>query len=107
MAVSVSRCSSPRIRLLASKTFSPIAMGENVLDASKRILGDEHLDTLTAMSNFSVILRMQGKLDQAAAMGENVLDASKRILGDEHPDTLTAMSNFSVILRMQGKLDQA
>jgi hypothetical protein len=39
---------------------------QDVLQKRLRILGDKHLDTITAMSNFALTLSNQGKIDEAA-----------------------------------------
>jgi hypothetical protein len=65
-------------------------MEEEVLEKNRRILGDEHLDTLKAMHNLASTYWAQGKTAEAAAMEEEVLEKSRRILGDDHPDTLVA-----------------
>ncbi|KAK2605986.1 hypothetical protein QQS21_003612 [Conoideocrella luteorostrata] len=78
-----------------------------VLEKRKRILGDEHPDTISAMGNLAITLGGQGKLDEAAQMQKEVLEKRKRILGDEHLDTISAMSNLAITLSKQGKLIQA
>ncbi|KAI9813330.1 MAG: hypothetical protein M1832_006345 [Thelocarpon impressellum] len=86
------------------------AAGQNLLEAwsiFRETLGDEHPDTISAMSNLAITLGDQGKLDEAASMRQQVLEKRRHILGDEHPDTITAMSNLAVTLSNQGKLDEA
>src|SRR5579859_7710273 len=71
------------------------------------LLGNEHQETLTSMSNLALTYGDQGKLNEAAALQERELEARKRTLGEEHPDTLTSMSNLAVTYRDQGKLNEA
>jgi hypothetical protein len=73
----------------------------------RRILGDEHPDTLTSMNNLAATLQAQGDLTGAREKQEDVLDITRRILGDEHPDTLTSMNNLAATLRAQGDLTGA
>ena len=61
---------------------------EQGLAASRRLLGEEHPDTLTAMNNLAVTLYAQGDLAGARTLQEQGLAASRRLLGEEHPDTL-------------------
>jgi hypothetical protein len=50
-------------------------MKVEVLEKRRRILGEEHLDTVTAMSNLANTLGDQGKLEEiAAAMLQEVLE---------------------------------
>ena len=55
----------------------------------RRILGEEHPDTLTSMANLAATYSDQGRTGEAAALQEEVLQKFRRILGEEHPDTLT------------------
>jgi hypothetical protein len=68
---------------------------EQVLEATARLLGKEHPDTLTAMSNLAQTLYAQGDLAGARKLEEQVLEARGRLLGKEHPDTLTSMNNLA------------
>lgn len=64
-----------------------------VREEMKQIIGDEHRNTILAMSNLALTLPNQCKTDEAARMFREVLERMKRILGeDEHPNTVLAMS---------------
>jgi tetratricopeptide (TPR) repeat protein len=78
-----------------------------VLDARQRILGDEHPDTLSAMSNLAWIYHSLGQMKDAEALRKKVLDAHQRILGDEHPDTRMAMDNLASTYRGLGQTKDA
>lgn len=41
-------------------------MKKEVLEKRRRILGEEHPDTILAMNNLAATLRDQGQLDEAA-----------------------------------------
>src|SRR5579859_3952387 len=71
------------------------------------LLGNEHQETLTSMSNLALTYRNQGKLNKAAALQERELEARKRTLGEEHPGTLTSMNNMAITYQSQGKLNEA
>jgi tetratricopeptide (TPR) repeat protein len=73
-------------------------LGERVLDVRKRVLGEEHPDTLTAMGNLAMTLSAQGDHASARRLEERALEARKRVLGEEHPDTLKSMSSLAVTL---------
>jgi hypothetical protein len=83
------------------------ALQERAMDVMRRLLGEEHLDTLSAMNNLAETLRAQGELDRARDLGEQVLDVTWRMLGDEHPHTLTSMNNLASTLSEQGDLTGA
>jgi hypothetical protein len=77
---------------------------EPVLEACRRVHGEEHPNTLTAMSNLAGTLSEQGDLTGARRLQEQVVEARRRALGEEHPDTLTAMCNLAMVLAEQGDL---
>src|SRR5205814_750258 len=58
------------------------AMKLEVFEKRQMILGDDHPDTISAMSNLASTLRDQGKLKEAAAMQQEVLEKTQRFLGD-------------------------
>ncbi|PWO27345.1 EntF, Non-ribosomal peptide synthetase [Pyrenophora tritici-repentis] len=79
----------------------------------KEVLGREHPDTLTSMSNLAGVLGRQGKYKEAEVMNRQMLALSETVLGREHPDTLTSMntltsmSNLAGVLGRQGKYEEA
>ena len=73
----------------------------------RRVLGDDHPGTLTAMDCAGALLQAQGKLDQAEPLLRESLERSRRILGDDHPATLNSINNLGSLFQVQGKLDQA
>jgi eukaryotic-like serine/threonine-protein kinase len=77
------------------------------LETRRRILGDEHPDTLTSIGNMGVALDGLGKYDEAMPYYTEALETRRRVLGDEHPDTLDSINNMGQILRHQGKYDEA
>jgi tetratricopeptide (TPR) repeat protein len=77
-----------------------------VLQASSRLFGEEHMDTILAMNNVAITRVEQGLLKEAAVIQEKVLEKRKRI-GEKHPDTFSAMKNLAVTLGQQGHLEEA
>jgi tetratricopeptide (TPR) repeat protein len=73
----------------------------------RRILGEEHPETLISIGNMGSLLRAQGKMQEAEPYYREALEKSRRVLGEEHPDTLIAISNMGFLLRAEGKLDEA
>jgi tetratricopeptide (TPR) repeat protein len=73
----------------------------------KKVLGIEHLDTLTSMSNLALVLDRQGKYEEAESINRQTLARREKVLGTEHPDTLTSMSNLALLLYSQGKYEEA
>ncbi|KAI0616951.1 kinesin light chain 3 [Pyrenophora tritici-repentis] len=78
-----------------------------VMETRKRVLGDEHPNTLTSMGNLAATYRNQGRWKEAEELQVQVLQTSKRVLTDEHPDTLTSMHNLSLTLKSQARHEEA
>ena len=78
---------------------------EKALESSRRILGEEHPETLASMYNLANTLWAQGDLNRARELHEKVLEIRRRILGEEHPNTLASMNNLANALSAQGDLN--
>ena len=78
-----------------------------VMKTSKRVLGEEHPDTLTSMANLASTYRNQGRWKEAEELEVQVMKTRKRVLGEEHPDTLTSMHNIAFTLESQSRNDEA
>lgn len=72
-----------------------------------KLCGEEHLDTIKAMSKLANSFGRLGKLNEAASMKREVVEKRRRILGEEHPGTIKAIGNLANSLRGQGKPDEA
>ncbi|OBV36773.1 tetratricopeptide repeat protein [Janthinobacterium psychrotolerans] len=67
-----------------------------------RILGGEHIDTLTGKSGMARLLRQLGTLDEARQLEEDVARARERLQGAEHADTLAARACLAQTMVRQG-----
>jgi tetratricopeptide (TPR) repeat protein len=84
-----------------------LGLEEQALAGFRRVLGDDHPETLTSMNNLATSRYVLGDLDGARDLHEQALAGRRRVLGDDHPDTLTSMSNLAAILADLGDLDGA
>ena len=66
-----------------------------VMQTRKRVLGDEHLSTLTSMHNFALTLQSQACHEEAFALMERCSQLRKQVLGEEHPDTQSSLDMLS------------
>ncbi|CAE6347231.1 unnamed protein product [Rhizoctonia solani] len=73
----------------------------------KKVLGDEHPDTLTSMNNLANTYSDLGRFEDARALHTQVLDTRKRVLGSDHPDTLTSMNNLANTYYFLGRFEDA
>lgn len=82
-------------------------MSLEVLEARRRLLGEEHMGTVLAMNNLAITYGSQNKFDLAAPLTSKVLEIRRRVLGAEHPHTLTSMESLASIYKASGRLKQA
>jgi eukaryotic-like serine/threonine-protein kinase len=80
---------------------------ERALDLRRRVLGAEHPDTLTTMSNLAAVYDLEGKFAETEALFSQILEIRRRVLGPEHPDTLGSMMNLGTVYGDEGKYAQA
>jgi hypothetical protein len=64
---------------------------EKALEANKRTLDEEHLDTLASMHNLALNYSKVGRRQEGLQLSKEVMKADKRTLGEKHPDTLASM----------------
>ena len=84
-----------------------IAIYEQVLADCRRVLGDEHPDTLASRSNLAGAYRSVGRVAEAITLHEQVLTDYRRVLGDDHPDTLTSRNNLASAYEAAGRVAEA
>ncbi len=73
----------------------------------KRILGQEHSDTLNSMAIVGSVYELRGKYDEAELLCQETLQLREKVLSKEHPDTLGSMNNLVGFLKSQGKHEEA
>jgi non-specific serine/threonine protein kinase/serine/threonine-protein kinase len=78
-----------------------------MLDVERRVLGEEHPDTLNGMNCLAATYLREGKYDATEALFTKLVEIERRTFGEEHPNTVTAMSNLGVLYQYQGKFAQA
>jgi tetratricopeptide (TPR) repeat protein len=78
-----------------------------VMETRKRVLGEEHPDTLRSMGNLASTYQNQGRWKEAEELEVQVMETTKRVLGEEHPDTLLSMGNLASTYWNQGRWKEA
>lgn len=73
---------------------------EQALETRRRLLGEEHPDTLTTVYNLAEAIRDRG--DWARPGGAFRVVEDRRLLVDKHPDTLTVMAGVAGTVHDQG-----
>jgi len=80
---------------------------ERAVELRTKVQGQEHQDTLTAMSDLADLYLDQGKFAAALALHTKVLQSRRRILGVEHPATLMSLGRVATVYEKQGQWSQA
>jgi tetratricopeptide (TPR) repeat protein len=75
--------------------------------ARRKILGQEHKDTLSSMGMAGLACRDGGRWKEAEVLEVQVMETSRRVLGEEHPDTLASMGNLASTYWYQGRWKEA
>ncbi len=67
---------------------------KEVLEKMKKVLGEEHPDTLRAMANLADIYHIARYNRDEFKIRTEAIEGMKKVLGEEHPDTLMTMNNL-------------
>ena len=87
--------------------FKAETTARRAVSESKRILGGEHIDTLSRMGNLALTYLHQGRWEEAESLEVHVMETRKTKLGADHPHTLTSMANLAFTLKGLSRLDEA
>jgi hypothetical protein len=60
------------------------------METRKRVLGDEHPDTLTSMANLAFTWKAQGQSAEAIDLLRQSVQLRQHVLGDNHPNILSS-----------------
>jgi hypothetical protein len=61
-----------------------------VMEMSRRVLGEEHPDTLTTVSNLAFTMKEQGRATEAIKLMAECIQLRNRVLGPKHPYALSS-----------------
>lgn len=76
---------------------------ERALATRRRVLGEEHPDTLTSIDSLGLLLQDQGRLAEAEPYCREALEKSRRVRGEQNPSTLVFTENLARALQQQGR----
>ncbi len=63
----------------------------------KRVLDEDHPDTITTMANLALTYWNQGQWPEAEELGVKVMETRKKVLSEEHPSMLSSIGNLVLI----------
>lgn len=75
---------------------------DEVLAGRTRILGADHLDTLSTMHSLAAVIQATGDAAEAEAMLTTVVARRIRLLGEHHPETLSARHSLAYARQANG-----
>jgi hypothetical protein len=78
-----------------------------VMEVRRRVLGQQHPDTLISMNNLGLLYTLQSTFARAEPLLVETLELRRRILGQEHPDTLISMNNLGLLYTYEHKDENA
>ncbi len=82
-------------------------LDEDTLTRRKRLLGEDHPNTLVSANNLALDHSSLGEPQRARELNEDTLAHRRRILGDDHHHTLSSASNLAIDLRTLGEHERA
>jgi serine/threonine protein kinase/tetratricopeptide (TPR) repeat protein len=74
---------------------------------NRRVLGDDHPQTLISIDALSITLQKLGRYDEAEALFSEALEGMRRVLGADHPKTLMTIGNLGQLIAETGRLAEA
>uniref|UniRef100_Q024L1 Tetratricopeptide TPR_2 repeat protein n=1 Tax=Solibacter usitatus (strain Ellin6076) TaxID=234267 RepID=Q024L1_SOLUE len=82
-------------------------LAKEALEIRKRVLGEEHPDTIRSQNNLAGLYQRMGRYAEAEPLYRNALATRERLRGAEHPDTLKVVNNLASLYAEQGQFAQA
>ena len=79
----------------------------DLLERRKRVLGEEHRDTLSTSDNLGWLYNEQGRFAEAEALHRRTLEIRRRVLGELDFETNRSRRNLTISLNGQGKIDES
>ncbi len=83
------------------------ALLQAALDTRRRVLGEDHPDTLESLNTLGTLHHVSGRLAEAEAVYRDSLERYRRVQGPDHPDTITAVGKLGALLWEMGKPEAA
>jgi hypothetical protein len=64
------------------------------METKKRVLGQEHPDTLMSMANLAWIWKSQDQYNKSLELMVTCVRLQEKILGIDHPDTVSSLATL-------------
>ena len=83
-----------------------VTLQASVLEIRRRVLGEEHPNTLNSMNSLAGLYRRQAKYAEAEQLDKKVLEIRRRVLGPQHPDTTDSMASLSELWLLEQRYEE-
>ncbi|GAA3780181.1 tetratricopeptide repeat protein [Micromonospora maritima] len=80
---------------------------ERAVADTRRVLGDDHPDTLACVNNLAYAYQAAGNPERVIPLCQQVISNRRHVMGDDHPDTLTAVNNLAYAYQSAGDPERA
>jgi non-specific serine/threonine protein kinase/serine/threonine-protein kinase len=80
---------------------------EAALSIRRRLLGEDHPDTITSLHNYATVVQQLGRNAEAEPLEREALERYRRVLGDDDLRTLEALNNYAGVLWELGRSAEA
>jgi serine/threonine protein kinase len=105
-------CSMIRLAIMdyafgSERLAAAVSNAETAYEGMKRILGDEHPNTLTCATVLAVVLGHVNDFEAADPLFRKTLRIQKRVLGAENRNTLWTQSEWAFLLVIKGSYPEA
>jgi serine/threonine protein kinase/Tfp pilus assembly protein PilF len=80
---------------------------EAALAIRRRVLGEDHPDTIASLSDYATVLWSLGRAAEAQPLHEEALARRRRVLGEDDPATIDSLNNCASVLEALGRAADA
>ena len=80
---------------------------ERALTIREKMLGAEHSETASSLSDLGELWRQMGLYAKAEPLQRRALAIKEKTLGMEHPETSTALNNLALLYKTMGDYAKA
>jgi CHAT domain-containing protein/tetratricopeptide (TPR) repeat protein len=84
-----------------------VPLAKETLAVRRRLLGEGHPDSITALNNLAMLYQATGEHGQARELFEQARDLRKKALGEGHPDYAQSLNNLAGWYQNRGEYVRA
>jgi len=84
-----------------------LTLQDQALSVRRRVLGEEHPDTLQAILGLGVYMSALGRINEAELLYREALEKSRRVRGNDDPETLVCVANMGGLMLDKGLFSEA